>query len=124
MVAEPRIVRMVLFAIYIVFLVAGFFVVTHPPESFVEVLTVRLVLMLGCFLTLGAILSSIAVLPGLWWLERCGLLSLITGMIIYIVVIVQLKSSPLGICVSVAFILFFILRYMETRAFKLAPRKN
>lgn len=124
LVAEPRIVRLILFAIYIVFLIAGGFVLTQPPENFVEVITERLVLMLGCFLALGGILSSVAVLPGLWWLERCGLLSLITGMLIYIVVIVDLQSSPLGICVSIAFILFFILRYMETRQSKLAPRKK
>ena len=124
LVAEPRIVRLILFAIYVVFLVAGFFVVTHPPESFVETLTEKLVLMLGGFLVLGGALATIAVLPGLWWLERCGLLSLGTGMLMYIVIIVGIKGSPLGICVSIAFVLFFILRYMETRPFKLAPRKN
>lgn len=124
LVAEPRIVRLVLFAIYTMFLIAGIFVLTQPPEKFVEVLTVSLVCMLGSFLTLGSVLSMVAVLPGLWWLERCGILSLITGMLIYIVIIVNAKSSPLGICISIAFILFFILRYMETRQFKLAPRKN
>lgn len=124
LVAEPRIVRLILFGIYVVFLIAGCFVITQPPESFVETLSEKLVFMLGGFLLLGGVLASIAILPGLWWLERCGLLSLGTGMLMYIVIIVGIKGSPLGICVSIAFVLFFILRYMETRPFKLAPRKN
>ena len=124
LVAEPRIVRIILFAIYLLFLFAGGFVVTETPDRFVELLSVNLVLMFGGFLALGGLLSSIAVLPGLWWLERCGLLSLGTGMLMYVILIIGTSGSTVGVCVSLAFVLFFALRYMETRQFKLAPRKN
>ena len=124
LVAEPRLVRVILFAIYAVFIVAGAFVLAQQPDNFVEAITVKLVLMFGGFLTVGGILSSIAVLPGLWWLERCGLLALGTGMLIYLIISISVQGSPVSICVSIAFILFFILRYMETRQFKLAPRKK
>ena len=66
LVAEPRLVRIILFVIYLVFLVAGGLVINQPPENFVEALTSRLVLMFGCFLLLGGVLSAVAVLPGLW----------------------------------------------------------
>lgn len=124
LVAEPRAVRLVLFAIYNVFLVAGILVLTQQPENFVEAISVNLVLMFGGFLLLGGVLSAIAVLPGLWWLERCGLLALGTGMLIYLTIVIRVNGSSVSVCVSIAFILFFILRYMETRQFKLAPRKN
>lgn len=124
LVAEPRIVRIILFAIYVVFVIAGCFVVTEPPVSFVKVISENLVVMFGGFLILGGLLASIAVLPGLWWLERCGIISLATGMLIYLILVIGAKGSPVGICISIAFVLFFILRYMETRQFKLAPRKK
>lgn len=124
LVAEPRLVRIIFFAIYILFLIAGSFVINQPPENFVEAITPRLVLMFGCFLLLGGVLSAVAVLPGLWWLERCGLISLGTGMLMYLIIVVTVKGSPVSVCVSIAFVLFFILRFMETRQFKLAPRKK
>lgn len=124
LVAEPRVVRLILFVIYSMFITAGLMVLTNPPENFEEILSTGRVAMMACFLILGGILSAVAVLPGLWWLERCGIISLITGMVIYIVLIIGVSNMPIALCISIAFILFFIIRYMETRQFKLAPRKN
>lgn len=124
LVAEPRMVRIVLFAIYITFITAGMFVLSQPPEKFVVALSVHLVLLFGAFLALGGVLSAIAVLPGIWWLERVGLLALGTGMLMYLIISATVQGSPVSICVTIAFILFFSLRFMETRQFKLAPRKN
>jgi hypothetical protein len=110
-----------LFVIYGYMTVSGIGILYHPPKSFEGVLGLTLVYIFGSFIFLGGIMSFFAVLPGVWWLERAGILSLITGLGIYVIAIVALGSSILGIGVAVCFALWFGIRWQEIKRFQLAP---
>lgn len=123
-IAEPRIIRLMQFGIYICMIIAGSSVLYHPPEKFEGAIGVTMVYIFGGFMTIGALLGAIAVLPGFWWLERVGILSLITGLAIYVVIIMALNSSGMGLIISAAFALTFAQRWQEIKRFQLAPRRE
>jgi len=121
-IAEPRFIRILQFTVYLCMLVAGIGIVIHPPHAFQSVLGLTLVYILGTFLLVGALFGAIAVLPGIWWLERTGLLALATAMLCYVILIITLGSSPFGIAVAIAFAATFVQRYLEIRGPQLAPK--
>lgn len=123
-IAEPRVIRIMQLGIYLCMTFAGIGVLVSPPAAFAGVLGTGLVYVLGGFISLGAILGAAAVLPGIWWLERVGILSLATGMMMYAVAIIALSASPVAVVVPVAFALTFIQRWAEIRRFQLAPREG
>jgi hypothetical protein len=123
-IAEPRVVRLVQFGIYVCMLDAGHYVLTTPPHSFQGVLGQTLVNVFGSFVAGGALLGAIAVLPGIWWLERVGIIALATGLAMYSVIAISLGISPVGFAIGIAFILTFVQRWMEIRRFQLAPKRG
>lgn len=120
-IAEPRAIRIMLFFLYICMLIAGLGVLAHPSSKFEGVLGLTLVYIFGSFIFLGAFLCVIAVLPGIWWLERVGILALITGMSIYTIAIITLGATLIGTIVSISFALTFAIRWQEIKRFQLAP---
>lgn len=124
LIAEPRVIRVVQFGVYLCMVAAGLFVLTTPPWSLRDVLGEALVAILGGFITGGAVLGVIAVLPGIWWLERSAILALGTGLAMYSVVIVNLGAPVVGFLVGFAFILCLVQRWMEIRKFQLAPKRG
>jgi len=123
-IAEPRIIRLMQFGIYLCMFFAGSKLMIQPPSQFQSVLGLVLSYMFASFIFLGALFGAIAVLPGIWWLERVGLIALTTGMGIYVIVVVSLGSSALGIVTALAFGLTFLQRYMEIKGPDLAPREE
>lgn len=121
---EPRIVRIMQFGIYLCMGSAGTSVLIKPSHAYESVLGGSLVYVFGSFLVLGSLLGAIAVLPGIWWLERIGLLLLITAMGLYVIVIVTLGVSVMGIVVALAFGLTFTQRWTEIKGAQLAPREE
>jgi hypothetical protein len=120
-IAEPRVVRLLYFGMFICMLVAGVVLLSMPPERYQDVVGLTLVYVLGTFLTAGGLLSAVAVLPGVWWLERVGIILLATGMAIYIVIVLTLAGSIIGVTVPLAFILAFGVRWIDIRKYQLAP---
>jgi hypothetical protein len=124
LIAEPRVIRLLQFAVYVSMAGAGSFVLLAPPTSFQGVLGQALVVMFGSFVLVGSLLGMFAVLPGIWWLERVGLLALTTGLMIYCVLAIALGSSLVGTLVTLAFSFTFAQRWMEIRRFQLAPKRR
>lgn len=123
-IAEPRITRLIYLTIYGLLLVAGISTFTSPPLRFENAVGTTLVIILGLFTVLGAFLSFLAVLPGIWWLERSGLLAMMTAVAMYIALLFTLEASPFGLAISATLFLRFILRWLEIRPYQLAPRKD
>lgn len=119
-IAEPRIVRLGFFGVYLFLISTGFAVLLRPPRSIQHVELVlgatTLVWTLGVFLTLGGIASALAVLPGIWWLERTGIFMMGAGMALFAV----FTAGPYA-SIACAFILIFALRWREIRRYQLAP---
>lgn len=120
-IAEPRTIRILQFIIYGCLLYTGIGVLFYPPGSYSRVVSDGWIVAIGLFVTVGAIVGASAVLPGIWWLERVGVLLLGTGISMYVVVAIILGQSPLGIAVFIAFIMTFIQRWSEIRGSDLAP---
>jgi hypothetical protein len=121
-VAEPRIIRIMHFIIYVCMMVAGFGTIFGPPQSWLNVLGHVLIYVFGGFVFVGALLSAISVLPGIWWLERVGIIMLTTSMTMYTVVILALGRAPVSIAVALALTLSFAQRWIEIKGAQLAPR--
>lgn len=123
LIAEPRVIRLLQFGVYLSMAGAGTFILLAPPLSFQSVIGSALVIILGSFVLLGSLLGLVAVLPGIWWLERVGIISLMTGLSIYCIVAINLGASLVGTLVTLAFGFTFVQRWMEIRRFQLAPNR-
>lgn len=120
-IAEPRVVRIIHFAIYAMLLIAGSGVLLNPPKSFQGVLGVTLVMCVGGFVSLGSFLGLISVLQGIWWLERSGVIALWTGIGLYVLVILGLRGSLVATALPIVVILTLVLRWREIKRYQLAP---
>lgn len=123
-IAEPRIIRLIQFGVYMCMLIAGTGLLANPPRNFEGVIGLTMVYVFGGFIFVGALFGAIAVLPGFWWFERVGIMLLITGLFIYTIIILALGASLMGVVVAVAFILTFAQRWQEIKRFQLAPREG
>jgi len=94
-----------------------------PPESFVQALGSPLAIMFSLFVIAGSTFGFIAVLPGIWWLERAGILSLGTGLVIYGAIVIYLGSSTLTSVVTISLALTLAQRWTLIRGADLAPKK-
>jgi hypothetical protein len=104
--------------------IAGFGVLLNPPPKFESVIGLVLVYVFGSFVTAGALLGVVAVLPGIWWLERVAILALSTGLAMYVVMAISLGSTPVVYAITTALILTFIQRWFEIKGAQLAPRER
>lgn len=120
-IAEPRVVRLIHFGIYLCMFASGFVLLLDPSHQYKDVIGLSLVYVLGSFLLIGGLMGATSVLPGVWWLERVGIILLATSMAVYIVIVLTLHGSVIGVAVPLAFILTFTLRWIEIRRFQLAP---
>lgn len=120
-IAEPRVVRIIHFIIYAFLCIAGTGVLFNPPSAFQGVLGIALVGAIGGFVTIGSGLGLVSVLPGIWWLERAGVIALWTGIGLYILVVFGLRGSLVSISLPIVVILTLILRWREIKRYQLAP---
>lgn len=119
---EPRIIRLMQFGVYVSMCITGFGLLFRPPASFESIVGLPLVYVFAGFITLGAVLGAVAVLPGIWWLERTAIIALCTGLAMYIVMLIPVAISPVGTFVSLALILTFLQRWSEIKGAQLAPK--
>jgi hypothetical protein len=80
--------------------------------------------MFGIFIVVGAVLALIAVLPGIWWLERAALISIITGVGLYTITLLFFGASFLITLTPLIIILICTLRLLDIKEFLLAPREG
>lgn len=123
-IAEPRVVRILLFIIYLAGGVIGVVGLVHPPHNFQLTLNPHQVTLMFGFITLGSVFTAVSVLPGVWWLERTGLLAFGTGIGFYILILIDRNSSMLGLGVAFIALISFAIRWIEIRRYQLAPREG
>ena len=127
-VREPRVQRSVYVIVYLACASAGASVWHHPPTSIEGVIGVWLTYGWGTFLLVGGTAAAVAVLPGWWWLEKIGAVSLTTGGAIYATTVLALQLSSEGgnrlpqFLIIVAGALLLGLRAYEIRGLDYEPR--
>lgn len=121
-IAEPRVVRLLYFGIYLMMLLPGLLLILSPPHNIKDVVGLTSLYVLATFLLIGGLFGAVSVLPGVWWLERVGIILICTAIAMYVVTVIALHASPIGIAVSIAFILAFMVRFITIRHHQLAPK--
>lgn len=120
-IAEPRIIRLFYFLSYSILAVVGINFLTTPSPSVISVLGLPLSLIMALAIAAGGISAAFAVLPGIWWLERVGIISLATGILIYLVVLFAVEISSIPIGITFATIIFLTLRFIKVRKYQHSP---
>jgi hypothetical protein len=123
-IAEPRVIRLMLFVIYGLTLWGGIFILAATPEQYVRLIGATLAYIFGSFIVIGSLMSGFAVLPGIWWLERVGIILLATSAAIYAVLLIYLGSSFVPVAFTLALAVSFGMRWVEIRGAQLAPRED
>jgi len=121
---EPRTIRLVQLIIYACMVGAGHYIVSVLPDLYTDVLGTTLVYFFGAAILLGGVLGAIAVLPGIWWLERTAIIALWTGLGVFVVVQVALGISIVGLLIAVALAASFVQRWSDITEYDLAPRAS
>lgn len=93
---EPKVITVYQFVIYVVVTLTGLAAWFFPPTSIEGAIGPVLTQMFAGLLVTGGLLGSIAVLPGIWWLERAGVLACATGALIYGGVVLSLHVTQSG----------------------------
>jgi hypothetical protein len=125
MIAEPRVRRLIYFGIYAALAVAGTGVFYNPPKQLAHILGGYFwIWIFATFIVLGALLALIAVLPGIWWLERPALVAVITGIGLYTITLLFFGASFIVTLLPLIVILICALRLLDIKEYLLAPREG
>lgn len=122
LIAEPRVQRVIQFFIDVLLAWGGALVFSEPPDKFQNVLGFGLTVGFGWFVFIGAVMAGVAVLPGIRWLERAGIVLLMTGVFIFEVLVCALGASAISFVFGGVLILTFVIRFLQIRKFALAPK--
>lgn len=124
LIAEPRFIRIILFWIYLGLVYMGHTVLSAPSDMFRDALGVLLTPVFGWLMLAGGVFGSIGVLPGIWWLERAGVLLAMSALSIYVIVITAVgRGTGLGSVVGLMLISFLLIRWILIRPRLVAPRR-
>lgn len=125
MIAEPRVRRLMYFGIYLSLAIAGSGVYFNPPKPLAHILGGYIwIWIFATFIVVGALLALIAVLPGIWWLERPALVAIITGISLYTIILLVFGASFLVTLLPLIVILICALRLLDIKEYLLAPREG
>jgi hypothetical protein len=113
LIAEPRVIRLVMFTAYCCFAVLGTFYLLNLPPSFEGVLGTVVAVIFGGCLVAGGATGLIAVLPAMWWLERLGIVLLWTALAEFLIVAIGLGASTATVAIALAFALLLVNRWLS-----------
>jgi hypothetical protein len=125
MIAEPRVRRLMYFVIYACLMVAGAGTFFSPPKYLANSLGGYFwIYVFASFIVVGTVLALVAVLPGIWWLERAALIAVITGVALYTITLLIYGASFLITLLPIIVILICALRLLDIKEYLLAPREG
>ncbi len=124
---EPRVLRVIFLAGYLVTLGTGIATLTNPPTTIEGQLGPVLSVSWALFWIGGGLVAALTVLQGWWEVERYGVYASMLGVVIYGCVLIALhvqspgsRLTQLGV-LAVA-ILFYVLRLVLIRGHDFEPR--
>lgn len=124
-IAEPRVKRLIYFAIYILLGTLGVTSAMKPNPEVLQYLGNNTLIQMYCALiVVGAAICAFSVLPGIWVLERAGMFGSGIGIVLYVAARILLGASPSLIIFPIIIILMFLLRWLDIKDYLLAPRKE
>lgn len=129
MLHEPRIITAVTGAAWGVLIGIGLSALLAPPATIAHELGPTLTVIWAACLLVGGSLGMVGCLPGWWWVERTGIISAITGSIIYLIVVLSLHYAQPGSRLTQAGyillgILLLVIRWLRIRGAQLDPARG
>lgn len=121
LIQEPRVQRILFFFFYAVAIWTGIDALHDSPDRFFQTGGALLVISLGCFFIVAGGLGVVAVLPGIWWLERTALIAFAFGLAIRGVLIFSLGVSSTGAAIFLGELILIAIRFIQIRRADLAP---
>lgn len=127
---EPRVSKVIYLVGYLIAIGIGTVTLWRPPTSIETPLGPTLTTIWAALILAGAIGSALAVLPGWWWLERLGIISIAGGALIYFGVVLTLhfqgpegssRLTQAGVILCLAWTISAN-RLWETRGYSFEPR--
>lgn len=127
---EPRVAKVIYLIGYVIAVAIGVVTLWRPPTSIETPLGPGLTAIWAVLILAGATASTVAVLPGWWWLERLGILSVAGGALIYFGVVLSLhfqgppdssRLTQAGVILGFAW-LISANRLWEIRGYTFEPR--
>lgn len=116
---EPRIVSVIQFFVYLCAAAAGICAVMYPPKSIEATAGISLTIYWAWLLLIGGVIGALAVLPGVWWLERSAVLACLGASLIYAVNIFALHLSESGNRLVQLFMIGIVALHFTTRWFRI-----
>ena len=125
---EPRTLLWLQMLVYTLVLAAGVAGLIKPPVSLLHSLGVHLTIYWGTLLVIGGALGLVAIPHGRWWLERAGIVATMTGIAMYLVVIIEAhfrddRPRMTQVCLVAALLIHFTMRWYRIRRYRQDPEK-
>lgn len=125
---EPRIVSLLQFFIYLCALAAGIAAIASPPRSIEASAGAFLTTYWAWTLVAGGLIGAVAVLPGIWWLERSAVIACVGATLIYAVNIWALHVTETGnrlvqLFMIMGLVFHFITRWFRIRRYSYDPER-
>lgn len=93
---EPRTITAFTAAIWLALGIAGLSALLNQPLTMAAKLSGPLTYTWGAFLLLGGILGVAGCLAGWFWVERCGIIAVATGALVYGAIVLSLHYASAG----------------------------
>lgn len=124
-IVPPRLKRLIYFVIYALLGTIGGISAFRPNDRMSAFAGGQaLIHFYGILIVAGALVCLLSVLPGVWILERAGLVGLGTGIVLYVATLILFGASATVSLFPVIIILVFLLRWLDIKDYMLAPRKE
>jgi hypothetical protein len=101
-VQEPYSTTWFQFVIYVSTAFAGVVAFLSLPIALEQIVGHTMVSVFGVIGFSGSLISMIAILPGIHWFERVGIILLLTSLGMYVTMMLYLDGVPISLCMAVA----------------------
>lgn len=116
---EPRIVSVIQFFVYLAAMAGGLAAVLSPPRSIEATAGAGITFYWAWLLLVGGTVGAVAVLPGVWWLERSAVLACTGAALIYAVNILALHVAENGNRLVQLFMIIIVALHFTKRWFSI-----
>jgi hypothetical protein len=112
---EPRVTRLFHFGVYLITMVGGLVAFLNLPTALIHNIGSFGVTVFGIFGFIGSFMCVVSVIPAITWVERVGIMLLLTAVVMYVVMMLSTPGLSIAIFFAGALGLSLLQRLVEIR---------